>query len=149
MPRTFQDADSCNVTLRVNVHAKEAATFKMAKTICRWEVWKDAVWEPGLPFGFGVMRCERRQRNEHSKADANNGTLHTPNYNSTKQSFVYFGFHPGNVRDKRNTWFVLYQRLPWGKPKLLVLLLQLWFAKFKNFLTQTQMSLLGAMYAYT
>src|SRR6266446_3697580 len=27
-----------------------------------------------------------------------------PNYNSTKQSFVYFGFHPGNVRDKRNTW---------------------------------------------
>ena len=30
--------------------------------------------------------------------------LHTPNYNSTKLGFVYFGLSPGNVPDKRNAW---------------------------------------------
>jgi hypothetical protein len=34
--------------------------------------------------------------------------IESANYNSTKLGFAYFGFYPGNLREKRNPWFILY-----------------------------------------
>ena len=57
------------------------------------------------------LREARRRTLEREKTSLTDEGTKTPNYNSTKDCFVYFGFHSRSDRRKRETWFILYRPL--------------------------------------